>query len=339
VYYNSIKIPIILEIGHNILKSIDSILRTNNLFFNNKVLITSKDIYNQYCSFFDDSEYNKIIEINGGDYKDIEYLQFCEIKYDSILIAFGGGSIIDVVKLFANKTNLPYITIPSTLSNDAIYSPVSRLKVNNKKESYGVVPPVGIIADIEIIKNSPKILLLSGVGDLVSNISALKDWNLSHSATGEKVNAFASILSSTAATSILSFNKYDIKSDRFITALINGLIISGLSMIISSNTRPASGAEHLISHSIDEYYPEKSTFHGIQVAWGQLLLEKYFRNNDKDYRFLKEYFINIGLYELFEDRIRFSPFEVNNILQKALLIRNRYTILNKRNIVLSNVEV
>lgn len=40
--------------------------------------------------------------------------------------------------------------------------------------------PLGIIADLDIIKQSPSVLLLAGVGDLVSNLSAIKDWNLSN---------------------------------------------------------------------------------------------------------------------------------------------------------------
>lgn len=34
----------------------------------------------------------------------------------------------------------------------------------------------GIIADIEVIKSAPKAFLYSGIGDMVSKITALYDW-------------------------------------------------------------------------------------------------------------------------------------------------------------------
>ena len=52
-----------------------------------------------------------------------------------LLVAFGGGSIIDAVKLMANTLDLTYITVPSTLSNDAIYSPIARLLKDGKNRA------------------------------------------------------------------------------------------------------------------------------------------------------------------------------------------------------------
>ena len=48
-------------------------------------------------------------------------------------------------------------------------------------------------------------------------------------------------------------------------------------MVISGDTRPSSGSEHLISHAIDDLFPERSTIHGLQVAYGLLLVEERFR--------------------------------------------------------------
>ena len=56
----------------------------------------------------------------------------------------------------ANTLDLTYITVPSTLSNDAIYSPIARLLKDGKKQSFGVKAPLGIIADVNIIKVLPR---------------------------------------------------------------------------------------------------------------------------------------------------------------------------------------
>ena len=53
----------------------------------------------------------------------------------------------------------------------------------------------------------------------------------------------------------------------FLRRLANALILSGLAMIWSGTSRPASGGEHEISHAIDELYGGRA-MHGEQVAFG-----------------------------------------------------------------------
>lgn len=326
--YKTIQIPVILEIGNDILRNIDNIISREHLYFDSKILITSEELYLPYKNILDKIRFKEIIFVRGGSFEESNEISLENNTYDSLLVAFGGGSVIDLVKVIADRFNLPYLTIPSALSNDSIYSPVARLNKRGRKRSFGVPPPIGIIADIDIIKTAPPILQLSGAGDLVSNLSAIKDWTLANEISGEPINHFAYTLSSQSANTILSYKFEDICSDSFIRDLANGLIVSGLAMIIAKNTRPASGSEHLISHAIDELYPDKSTFHGLQVAFGQLIVESKFRCNSKDFSFLCDFFERIGIKKEIENRINFSDAEINNIVDKAKNLRNRFTILN-----------
>jgi glycerol-1-phosphate dehydrogenase [NAD(P)+] len=326
--YKTIQIPVVLEIGNDILKNIDDILNREHLYFDSKILFTSEELYSLFIAKLDVISFKEIHIIKGGKFEESNEISLETNIQDSLLIAFGGGSIIDLVKVIANRFNMPYLTIPSALSNDSIYSPVARLNKRGRKKSFGVPPPIGIIADIDIIKTAPVVLQLSGVGDLVSNLSAIKDWKLSNEIQGEAINNFALALSSQSAMRILHYTIDDIGSDNFIKDLANGLIISGLAMIIAKNTRPASGSEHLISHAIDELYPERSTFHGLQVAYGQLFIEKNIRKDIQDFQLLDNFFNKIGLKNEIENRINFSNSEINKIIEKAKTMRNRYTILS-----------
>ena len=245
------------------------------------------------------------------------------------IVAIGGGSIIDAVKLMANTLDLTYITVPSTLSNDAIYSPIARLLKDGKKQSFGVKAPLGIIADVNIIKGSPEKLLLAGVGDLVSNASAVKDWYLAHIDKGESINNFAMALASLSGNSVIPYTFNDIRSSRFIGDLANGLVISGLAMVLANSSRPASGAEHMISHAIDDLFPNRSTLHGLQVAWGHLLVERDFRKPENDYEKLMIFFERMKILDEIERNITFSNGEIDQIINRAKTIRNRYTILTK----------
>jgi glycerol-1-phosphate dehydrogenase [NAD(P)+] len=306
----------------------DEILNRNHLYFASKILITSDELYLSYKNILKKIRFKEIIFVKGGSFEESNGISLENDMHDSLLVAFGGGSIIDLVKVIADRYNLPYLTIPSALSNDSIYSPVARLNKRDRKRSFGAPPPIGIIADIDIIRAAPPVLQLSGVGDLVSNLSAVKDWKLSNEMQGEPINNFAYTLSSQSASAILSYKFKDIHSDDFIRDLANGLIVSGLAMIIAKTTRPASGSEHLISHAIDELYPDRSTFHGLQVAFGHLIVERDFRCSDKDFSFLDNFFHIIGIKKEIENRISFSEVEISDIIEKAKTIRKRFTVLN-----------
>lgn len=298
------------------------------VYFKNKVLFTQENLYNVYKDSLCVNTFSEIVCIKGGVFEELSCIHLKSSSTDALYVAFGGGSVIDSVKMFASMTEHPYLTIPSTLSNDAIYSPIARLIKRGKKRSFGVIAPIGIIVDTDVIRRSPRRLILAGVGDLVSNLSAKKDCEIAERNIGETIDAFALELASLGAESVLKFKVGDINTDLFINRLAYGLIFSGMAMIMSGNSRPASGAEHLISHAIDEYYPDRSTLHGVQVAWAQLMLEKYVRKDQQAYHQLYNFFKELGLYEMFSECLFFSEDDFRKLLPLAREMRKRYTVLN-----------
>lgn len=328
MYYNLIKTPALIKTGNGVFSDIDEILRTAHLYYPSKILVTQKNLLNLYENTINPDDYESVLLFNGGVLSESEDLTKKIKDSDALIIAFGGGSILDLVKYCATKCDLPYITVPSTLSNDAIYSCVARLTENGKKRSLGVQPPTGIIVDLDIIKNSPKNLILAGVGDLITNLSAIQDWKLSYKNTHEPINELAFILAKNAATPLLEYSVEDLYNDDFLLDLANGLIMSGLSMIVSGNTRGTSGAEHMISHAIDEYFHERSSIHGLQAAWAFLMIEKNIRQNDVFFKKLQKYYDQIGLTEVIKQHIMFTEEEFVNLIPYARKIRNRYTVFN-----------
>lgn len=330
MFYNLVKMPTVVKTGVGVLAKIDEILLHSHLYFPNKILITQPELYSLYYDKFEQNSFSEIVFVQGGAINEFSVIkERCATLKDALLIAFGGGSVLDIVKYSASQLDIPFLSVPSTLSNDAIYSCVARLISDGKKRSYGVHPPVGIIVDLDIIRNSPKKLILAGVADLVSNLSAIQDWLLSHNSTGEPINELAYMLAKEAAISILNYNKSDLQTDAFLFDLTNGLITSGLSMIISGDTRGTSGAEHLISHAIDEYFPERATIHGIQVGWAHLMIEKKLRNSLPMQQKIEIFFSNIGLLELIEKEIPWSEDDIYMLMPYAIKMRSRYTILNE----------
>lgn len=329
MFYNEFKSPAIIKTGNNILADIDSLLKGSHLYFPNKILVTQENLYQIYGDALKRNKFLKVIFVKGGTIDEAPDV-ISQIKdTDSIVLAFGGGSVLDIVKYSASKCDMPYITMPSTLSNDAVYSCVSRLTVNGKKTSFGVQPPTGIIVDLNVIKKSPEKLILAGVADLVSNLSALKDWKLGHDDNGEVINELAFMLSKEAALPLLRYTEKDIFTDEFLFDLTNSIITSGLAMIIGGNTRMTSGAEHMISHAIDEYFPKKSSIHGLQVGWAHIIIEKKYRDDDSQYAMLKHFFDNIGLTRIISESVPWKESDFEGLIPYARKIRNRYTVFNK----------
>jgi len=332
MFFENINFPIFIKIGDKILSKLSKLIKEENFNFENVVIFCGNTGQKFLQKFNLEKQFKRVDLINIRKIGSFSSLKSEVIKgnYD-LIISIGGGYINDIAKYISTESLIPLISIPTTLSNDGIVSPVSILRLNNKYRSIGTVYPIGVIGDIEIIKKSPKMHLLSGLGDLMSNISAYFDWILSSEETGEKINNIALNISYYSAISILynfKLNKYDaLNSDSFIIDLFYGLVLSGISMIIAKSSRPASGSEHNISHALDEILGDKNNLHGLQVGYSTLFT-LYLH---KKYKILEDL---IKIYKFFDFPLSLEKLNIDEkIFLKAIKlakrIRNRYTILSK----------
>jgi glycerol-1-phosphate dehydrogenase [NAD(P)+] len=180
----------------------------------------------------------------------------------------GGGRTIDVTKFAANMAGIPMVSVATNLSHDGIASPVSSLEHESGKSSYGVAPPVAVVVDLDSVHAAPPRLVRAGIGDAVSNLSAIADWELAGADAGEPIDGLAVTLARSAAQAVLH-QPGDVGSDEFLTVLAEALILSGVAMTVAGSSRPCSGGDHEILHAIDKLYPETGT-HGELAGLGAL---------------------------------------------------------------------
>ncbi|MFL5777875.1 MAG: iron-containing alcohol dehydrogenase [Chloroflexota bacterium] len=213
------------------------------------------------------------------------------------VVAVGGGRVVDVGKLAAARRGTQVITVPTQLASDAICSPVAIVvDETGHPQSVGAQMPAAIIVDMDVAERAPARTWLAGLGDLVSNLSAISDWRLAHREHGEELDDFACLTSEAAALSVVEEDA-DIAADDYRQKLIRGLILSGIAMEMAGSSRPASGSEHLISHALDQILA-KPRAHGLQVALGTMAASVI---RGEDTPRLASFFRRVGLPVLPED--------------------------------------
>ncbi|MCL2364411.1 MAG: iron-containing alcohol dehydrogenase family protein [Defluviitaleaceae bacterium] len=181
------------------------------------------------------------------------------------IVGVGGGMALDFAKYAAHLLKIPFISVPTAISNDGFSSPSASLTVQGKRKSVKAGCPYGVVIDLDIIKNSPDALLFSGIGDMVSKTTALRDWRTARNKGLARFVDLAGVLAYNSLDILFLKHSLDIHGESFQRSLASSLTMSGLAMEIAGSSRPASGSEHLISHALDAI-SAKPRLHGIQVG-------------------------------------------------------------------------
>lgn len=191
------------------------------------------------------------------------------------IVAIGGGRRLDVAKLAAARAGLVAVVVPTQLSHDGICSPVAVVpNQDGIAESLGAVAPRAVVIPLPTLLTAPVASVAAGLGDLLANPLALRDWALAAERGLETIDQRAWDLSIGSFEGVQDFLDQDParseKDPGFLKDLADALVLSGMSMICSGTSRPASGGEHEISHAIDELYGGRA-LHGAQVGFATLI--------------------------------------------------------------------
>ncbi|SNQ59998.1 NAD(P)-dependent glycerol-1-phosphate dehydrogenase [Candidatus Methanoperedens nitratireducens] len=190
----------------------------------------------------------------------------------SFLLGVGGGKSIDIAKLASTHLDIPFVSIPTAASHDGIVSSRASIRRDNKTVSETAQTPIAVIADTGIIAAAPYRLLAAGCGDIISNYTAVRDWELAHRLRDEPFSEYASIISKmTAKILIESAGAIKAGIEESAWTVMKALVASGVAMSIAGSSRPASGSEHKFSHALDELAPEPA-LHGEQCGVGTIMM-------------------------------------------------------------------
>ena len=167
----------------------------------------------------------------------------------NLLLAVGSGTITDIVRFAAHVMRLPFIVMPTAPSMDGYASSGAPLVVEGVKRTYMVEAPVAVISHLPTLCHAPRPMIAAGLGDMLGKYSSLADWQLGVLLWNEPYHAAAARRTRIALESCVErAEQLRTAEPAAITALINGLLESGLSIRDAGHSRSASGLEHHVSH-------------------------------------------------------------------------------------------
>lgn len=268
-------------------------------------------------------------------------------EYD-YLLAVGAGTLNDLAKRSAfllGKESGVFATAPSM---DGYTSGVTPLIEKGFKITRNAQTASDILLDYEVLKRAPKIMIGAGVGDILAKYCCLADWRISSFLTGEEYGREAAELMYEAVRACDESIPLLLDGDASATEkLMNALIVSGYAMVLAGSSRPASGAEHHMSHYLEMDFLKRGRripLHGVKVGLGTAVsLYLYHTLKDREpfegsgrvceeAEGLPSSEYVLGILGALGCPVRFSELGVSretvrNMLFDAYKIRDRYTIL------------
>ncbi len=251
--------------------------------------------------------------------------RIAELK-PQVLFGVGGGTKIDAAKLSSAHQEIPFVSVPTTLSHDGIASPLASIKGFDKPYSAMSQAPLAIIADTQIIGLEPWRFVVSGCGDVLAKFTAVKDWRLAHTECHEYYGEYAASLALMSATLVEENAELMHPGNEEGTALLlEALISCGVAMSIAGSSRPCSGSEHLFSHALS-MVKSSGAMHGEQCGVGSILMAYLYGAN---WRRIRDTLRRLEAPTNAEE-LGVSDEDIVKALELAVTIRpDRYTILHK----------
>ena len=193
-----------------------------------------------------------------------------------VIVTVGGGTLMDFARYSAYQLGIPFVAVPTIVSSDGFTADICSIIIDGQKKSIPMQAADAVICDIDVVAGAPRFLTIAGVQDILAKHVSIADWKIASLVSGEyfcdKVCGMAQ-----EALDLMVKCAYDLKAGKEpdIETMAYTQMLSGLTMQILSNSRAASGAEHLVAHLVEmkpRGFEKAHGLHGECVGVGTLLV-------------------------------------------------------------------
>lgn len=209
-----------------------------------------------------------------AEHRHVTELETALRQHVAVPIAVGSGTINDLTKLAAHRTNRPYMCVATAASMDGYTAFGASITLDGLKQTFMCPAPRGVIADLDVIRAAPWPMNAWGYADLVAKFTAGADWILADALGVEPIEPVAWAIAQGRLRELTADPAGIAHGDPVaLGRLVEGLILSGFAMQCAKSSRPASGAEHHFSHLWDmqgHTHDGRAPSHGFKVGIGAL---------------------------------------------------------------------
>jgi glycerol-1-phosphate dehydrogenase [NAD(P)+] len=197
------------------------------------------------------------------------------ISPPDFFVATGSGAINDLTKWLAFEQDRPYAVVATAASMNGYTAANVAPTINGVKSLIRARAPVAVHAKPSVIMQAPFELTASGFGDLQAKCISVTDWKMNSIVFGNHFCPFcANIISEIEPLYADQPEGVKNREPERIQAVFDALIYTGLAMTLIGTSAPASGGEHLFSHTLDMMSfidGHSHALHGRQVGLGTII--------------------------------------------------------------------
>ncbi len=199
-----------------------------------------------------------------------------EAPTTDLFIAVGSGVINDLVKWVAFLRGKPYIVVATAASMNGYASANVAASIDGLKVLFHAEACLAVFSTPDILAEAPYRLTASGLGDVLAKTVSSADWLLNRELFGDYYCRFSvDLLKDLEPIYLNNPEQIRAREPAALQALFTALFFSSVAMTITGTSAPASGGEHLISHTLDMLADRDGgshDLHGRQVGVASILM-------------------------------------------------------------------
>lgn len=296
-----------IRIGTGLVNEVGKILKENG-FSENILLVADKNTLRAAEGIRESlEEFNvetKIYDfLRVAEMKHVEEIEDIIKDRDISVLSVGTGSVNDPCRLACARRNRKLCIFATAPSMDGFASDSSPIVKDGFKSSYYAKSPEVIIGDTKILAAAPNCLKSAGFGDMVAKYVGLIDWRISNLLTGEYYCERVAALTKNAVDILVGMAHLVTENDEKTAGKIfESLLMTGIAMSFTKNSRPGSGSEHIVAHLIECLqlpFGIIPNYHGEDVGVSTLEVLKFYNglSEEKKVAGVKE---NVNWEKVFE---------------------------------------
>ncbi len=197
-------------------------------------------------------------------------------QHFAIPVAIGSGTINDLTKLAAHRTERPYLCVATAASMDGYTAFGASITHQGSKQTFDCPAPSAVVADLNVLAAAPVEMNAWGYADLLAKVTAGADWILADALGVEPLHPLGwDIVQGGLQDAVADPAGVRSRDRQALGRLVEGLMLSGFAMQATKSSRPASGAEHQFSHLWDmQHHAHRgcAPSHGLKVGIGTLAI-------------------------------------------------------------------